>query len=59
MIQKTIYMASTIQYFKEIYGNGKNPIADHIMKGVPKQSSNGTKYIVVTEEIENNFTPAA
>jgi hypothetical protein len=29
------------------------------MKGVPKQSSNGTKYIVVTEEIENNFTPAA
>lgn len=55
---KTIYMESTIQYFKEILGNGTHPIANHIMTGVSKITKDGIKYVLV-EEIEDNFIPAA
>jgi hypothetical protein len=56
---KTIYMENTIRYLKEIYGTSPNPLADKIMKGKNKTSSQGVNYILVTEEIEYDYNPAA
>ncbi len=56
---KTIYMQPTIKYFIEVYGsNTENELSRALNSGKPKLCSNGTAYILIEEEIEDNFTPA-
>lgn len=57
---KTIYMQSTIKYFIEVYGSTtENELSRALNSGKPKVASNGTAYILIEEEIKDNFTPAA
>lgn len=58
---KIIYMQSTIKYLIEIFGkHTETELSKALNLGEPKLCSNGTAYILIKEEIEdNNFTPTA
>lgn len=51
-------MQSTIKYFIEIYGkNTETELSRKLNLGIPKISKNGSKYILIEEEIKKNLHP--
>lgn len=59
MIIKIVYMEDTLKYFHEIFGNNPNEISAKLVKGIPKISSQGTKYLLIEEPIELPFNNIA